>query len=115
MTKSREFKVGDKVSCIYGDKVVTKVTDLVYAGETSVYQLDGRESESDLYPSLFHFDEKPSQWKTKRKVELVKFVNIYPNDRTISYRTELEAKHGADHTDVIATAVRMVGNYEVEE
>ena len=118
----REFKIGDKVCSLSGDGIITRINNegnypivVDHGSVVETYTLDGLDLVSDIFPTLFHVDEKPEQWKIKRKVELVKWVNVYPNDRTTSYRTEHEAIDGFDPTDVIAIAVKMVGSYEVVE
>ena len=118
---SRKFKVGDKVVCLDGVGTVKAINpDSIYQisielddGWKKTFLADGRHQPSCKFPTLFHIDEKPKQWVTKRKVEVTKWINIY-RDASHIYNTEDEAKHFAGG-GAIAAAVKLTGEYKILE
>ena len=117
---SREFKIGDRVVCLQGAGTVRSVSyDLIYPirvkldDASCVFFKEGGYQPSCKYPTLFHIDEKPSQWVTERKEEVTKWINIY-RDASHMYDTEDEAKRVAGR-GAIAVAVKLTGEYKILE
>ena len=118
---SREFKVGDRVVCLNGTGTVKAVNpDSIYQitvelddGWRKTFLDDGRCQPSCNFPTLFHIDEKPSQWVVNKKVGIKQWANIYKGKMHL-YATEDGAKRYA-RPEAIAIAVKMEGEYAIEE
>ena len=117
----REFKVGDRVVCLNGVGTVKAInSDSIYQilielddGWEKTFLADGKHQPSCKFPTLFHIDEKPKQWITKKKVGVTKWINIY-RDASHIYDTEEKAKYVAG-SGAIAVAVKLTGEYMIEE
>jgi len=67
-----EFNVGDKIICFGGYGVITKISDsystlpiMVKCDDSKTYTFtgDGRYTEYDELPTLFHVNDIPYKWK----------------------------------------------------
>ena len=122
MCRIKKFKVGDDVISHLGSGVVTEIIEgeicpiFVKMNESNriiAFTSDGKCCSSDIFPTLFHADEKPKQWVTKRKVKVVQWGNVYERVTHI-HNTESAARKYAQ-PEAIAVAVKLTGEYEVVE
>ena len=98
MIDRKDLKVGLVTECD------CKITAIGQA--RLLYEYNGGE-----YPT--YINDFCSKYSIKKeKVEIVRWVNIYPDDFSSGYPTKAAAKHYADHS-AIAVAVKMVGSYEI--
>jgi len=121
---SSSFKVEDKIVCPGGYGEVIDISERssypikvkVYKnGDTPTFTYDGKENESDSFPTLFHAGEKPEQWKKKRNVKVVAWANIYKGGMYIYDTKEKAQEFPPDDDDVIAMAVKLTGEYCIVE
>ena len=120
---NRDFKIGDKVISVIGKGVVHRIdynaqhpveVKMDKTGQFWHFSLEGKESEIDKYPSLFHIDKAPEQWKKQKTIELECWANI-KNNNTITFFTDSQnCKQNIDVNDV-ATMVKLKGKYLVKE
>ena len=70
---NKDFKIGDKVISAIGKGTINWINygaqyplevKLDETGQIWHFSLEGKESEIDKYPTLFHIDATPKQWKS---------------------------------------------------
>ena len=118
----KKFEIDDEVVCFAGYGKVVEITDYslsikVYIEDKKTFVLfthDGRYNQYDEFPTLFHVENKPEQWKREVEREVKSYVIVNNKDNTIdSY-----FRHYEDATKMVSmnqTVVELKGSYITEE
>ena len=116
---SREFKVGDKVVCTRGAGEVTGVSTgnpfpievKTEDGTTLRFTSDGRFALTEIYPILFHIEEKPRQWVGKVEKKLTLYA-IMKGDRVVCTDDNIQSARAI--TTKEHRIVELTGKYMTE-
>ena len=120
---NKKFKVGDDIVCFAGYGKVIEVDNSTYLSikikldedkTTLLFYDDGKYARNDIFPTLFHIENKPEHWKKKREKEIKSYVIVNNKDNTIdSY-----FRHYEDATrmaNMNQTVVELKGKHIIEE
>ena len=118
----REFKIGEKVCTVEGEGRILEIKNghslypitVLINRKKCLYTSDGKKWDSDKYPSLFHLDEKPKQWRKTVKKKITMWANIDADGRVTAFSNRDQSFNNLS-ADNIRTCVEMTATYEVEE
>jgi len=113
-----KFRVGDRVIHFGGEGEIIEIQEntIVVKGfdQKFYFNIEGKVSGSDIYPTLFHLDDKPKSWKRKVKKKITQWANIFSDGTSATYNSLEECAKDSSSTD-IASCIELTGEYEIEK